>query len=62
MSRAETAAEVFKLPQKDRRELVRLIFELEDDADLLGECDRRANEHLLLLDALETEDGKNGPK
>ena len=41
MSKAEPAAEILKLPQKDRRELARLILDMEDDAQVLRDCDRR---------------------
>ena len=53
MSKAEIAAEIAKLPQQDRRDLACLIFELEEDAKVLRDCDRAANERFLMLDALE---------
>src|SRR5436309_2390398 len=49
MSKAEIAAELPKLTERERRQLANLIFELEEDAELLGECDRRANEQFLKL-------------
>ena len=62
MSKAEIAAELSKLPREDRRELARLIFEREEDAGVLRECDVRANERFLMLDALEAEDAKGSSK
>ena len=58
MSKFEIAAEISKLERKDRRELARLIFDMEEDAHILRECDARANERFLMLDALEAEDAK----
>jgi hypothetical protein len=62
MSKAEIAAELVKLSPQERRELARLIFDMESDAELLKECDRRANEQFLMLDALEAEDAKGRSK
>ena len=56
MSKAEIAAEISRLPRAERRDLARLIFEMEEDADVLRECDRNANERFLMLDALEAKD------
>jgi hypothetical protein len=56
MSKAELAAEILKLPKPDRRELARLILDMEDDAQVLRDCDRAANERFLMLDAMEAED------
>ena len=58
MSKAEIAAELPKLTSQERRELARLIFEMEEQAELLRDSDRRANERFLMLDALEAEDAK----
>ena len=62
MSKTEIAAELSKLSPKDRRKLARLIFEMEEDAEILRECDVRANERFLMLDALEAEDAKSRSK
>jgi hypothetical protein len=62
MSKSEIAAEISKLGRKERRELARLIFEMEEDAEVLKECDARANERFLMLDALEAEDAKRGSR
>jgi hypothetical protein len=62
MSKAEIAAELSKLSSQDRRELARLIFEMDEEAELLKECDRRANERFLMLDAMEAEDAKSRSK
>jgi len=58
MSKAEIAAELIKLSLKERREVARLIFEMEEDAEVLRECDRNANERFLMLDAMEADDAK----
>jgi hypothetical protein len=60
MSKAEIAAELPKLSPSERRELARLIFEMEEDAEVLRECDRKANERFLMLDALEAKDAQTG--
>jgi hypothetical protein len=62
MSKTEIAAELSKLTPQERRELARLIFEMDEEAELLKECDRRANERFLMLDALEAEDAKSRSK
>lgn len=58
MSKSEIMMELPKLDKQDRREIVKRIFELEDDAQVLTDADRRADERFLMLDALETKDGK----
>jgi hypothetical protein len=35
------------------------LFELEEDAQVLADCDRRANQNFGMLDALEEQDAKN---
>ena len=60
MSKAEIAAELPKLSPSERRELARLMFEVEEDAEVLRECDRNANERFLMLDALEAKDAQTG--
>jgi hypothetical protein len=58
MSKSEILAELPRLSRQDRRELAEAIFQLEDEADVLRDCDQRANDCFLMLDALETEDAK----
>ncbi|HRY47640.1 MAG TPA: hypothetical protein P5186_06305 [Candidatus Paceibacterota bacterium] len=58
MSKAEILAELPKLTRHERRELARALFELEEDFQVLHDCDQRANEHFLLLDALEANDAQ----
>jgi hypothetical protein len=58
MSKSEMLAELPKLSRSERRELVEVIFQLEEEADLLRDCDRRADERFLMLDALEAEDAQ----
>jgi hypothetical protein len=35
---------------------------MEADAQTLADCDRRADEHFLMLDAMETQDAKTQPR
>jgi hypothetical protein len=58
MSKAEIAAEIAKLSARERRELARLIFEMEEDTEALRDCDRKANERFLMLDAMEVKDAQ----
>jgi hypothetical protein len=53
MSKQEILAELPKLSPQERREIAKTIFELEDNAKILRECDRLAEERLLILDVLE---------
>ena len=62
MSKAEIATELAKLSPAERREMARLIFEMEEDAEVLRDCDRNANERFLMLDAMEAQDAKTGPR
>ncbi len=59
MSNAEIIAEIPRLSHQERREIMRRIFECEEDAETLAECDRLALERFQMLDALEAEDEKN---
>ena len=58
VSKAEIIKQLPKLSKRERREIARLIFEIEDDQRVLADSDRRANERLLMLDDLETKHGK----
>ena len=58
MSKADIAAELPKLSHQDRRDIMRLLFELEQDAETLAECDRLALERFQMLDALEAKDAQ----
>lgn len=53
MSKLEIMAELPKLSHAERREVVRLILEMEQEAETLAECDRLAQERFQMLDALE---------
>ena len=55
-------AELPKLSRKERRQLAVAIFELEEEADLLRDCDRRADERFRVLDMMEEQDGKTSPR
>jgi hypothetical protein len=58
MSASEIIAELPKLSRTERRQLAVAIFELEEDADLLRDCGRRAYERFGLLDMMEEEDAR----
>jgi hypothetical protein len=58
MSASEILAELPKLSREERRHLVGALLDLEDEADLLRDCDRRADEHFRILDAMEEADAK----
>ena len=55
-------AELPKLSRRERRQLAAAIFELEDEVDLLRDCDRRADERFRMLDMMEKEDGETQPR
>ena len=57
MSASEIFAELPKLSRAERRRLAAAIFDLEEDADLLRDCDQRADEHFRMLDVMEEKDG-----
>ncbi len=58
MSKAEIIAELPRLSPQERREIVRQVFELDDEAQILQDADRRAADRFRMLDELEAEDGK----
>ena len=62
MSKTEILQEIPKLSHEERREIVRLIFQMEQEAEVLADCDRLALERFKMLDALEAEDEKNASR
>ncbi|HXB01885.1 MAG TPA: hypothetical protein VNV15_03590 [Opitutaceae bacterium] len=56
MSSAEIIAQLPKLTHKERRAVARRIIELEKEAQLLADSDRRADANLKMLDVMEAED------
>ncbi len=62
MSQAEIIAEIPKLSHAERRQIMRRLFEAEEDAATLAECDRLALERFQMLDAMEAENEKNTPR
>lgn len=56
MSTAQILTELPRLSHADRRELVRRLIALEEEAQVLADCDARADANFQLLDALEAED------
>jgi hypothetical protein len=59
MTKDAILSEIPKLTHEDRREIMRLIFEMEQDAETVAECDRLALERFQALDTMEAEDEKN---
>jgi hypothetical protein len=47
---------------KNAAGLAAAIFELDEDADLLRDCDRRADEHFRMLDVMEARDAEAGSR
>ena len=62
MSASEILEELPKLSREERRRLAAAIFDLEEEADLLGDCDRRADECFRMLDVMEEKDGQAGSR
>lgn len=62
MSASEILAELPKLSHQDRRRLAAAIFDLEKDADLLRDCNQRADEHFRMLDLMEEKDAEAGSR
>ena len=62
MSKGEIISEIAKLSHQERREIVRVLFELEEDAETLADCDRLAIERFQMLDAMEAQDEKNAAR
>jgi hypothetical protein len=58
MSKTEILAELPRLDHRERREIARALFDVEADAQTLADCDHRADEHFLMLDALEAQDAQ----
>jgi hypothetical protein len=62
MSRADIISEIPKLSHTDRREIMRYLVEVEEDAQTLADCDQRALERFQMLDAMEAEDEKHAAR
>ncbi len=62
MSKPEIIAELPKMTLRDRREILDRILELEDEADLLEDRRRAADEAFQMLDSLEAEDAQNSAR
>ena len=56
MSTAQIINELPRLSHADRREIVRRLIELEEEAQALADADRRADANFQMLDTLEAED------
>lgn len=62
MSAAEIAAEIPNLSPVERREISRLIFDLEEDRRTLDDCDQAAAENFRMLDRMEARDAATNPR
>lgn len=62
MSAQQIIAELPKLSQTERRAIARQIFEMDEDAQLLADCDARADANFLMLDELEKQDAARQPR
>ena len=62
VSASEIFAELPKLSREERRRLAAAIFELEEEADVLRDCDHRADEHFHMLDVMEEKDAQTGSR
>jgi hypothetical protein len=62
VSAAEIFAELPKLSGEERRRIAAAIFDLEEEAELLRDCDRRANENFRMLDVMEEKDAQTGSR
>jgi hypothetical protein len=62
VSASEILAELPKLSHEERRRLAAAIFELEEEAALLRDSDRRADEHFRILDSMEEKDAQAGSR
>ena len=62
MSAREMIAELPSLTHDERRALARSIFDLEADARVLADCDRRADANFQMLDAMEDEDARRAAR
>jgi hypothetical protein len=58
MSTAEIIEKLPGLTRDERREIARRIFDLEEESNLLADCDARADSNFQLLDRMEAEDAR----
>jgi hypothetical protein len=56
MSTSQILTALPRLSHVERREIVRRLIELEEDAQALADADRRADANFQLLDALEAQE------
>jgi hypothetical protein len=62
VSKVEILDALPRLSHHDRRELITVLLELEEDANTLAECDRLALERFQRLDTLESDDARAGAR
>jgi hypothetical protein len=56
MNKIEILQELPRLSATDRREIALAAWSLDADAEILRECDQRADERFLVLDRMELQD------
>lgn len=56
MSTTQILRELPRLSHADRRQIARRLIELEEEAQMLADCDIRADANFQMLDALEAGD------
>ena len=61
MSTTEIIAELPKLSSRERRRILDLLLELDDEAEMIEERRHCADEAFQMLDALEAEDAQTSP-
>ena len=59
MSTTEILSELPKLSRTERRAILNRLIELDEDADVLDERRRQADEAFQMLDAMEAEDAES---
>ena len=59
MSTSEILIELPKLTPRERRAILNRLIELDENADVLDEMTRQADEAFQILDALEAEDAES---
>ena len=62
MSKTDIIAKLPKMTRRERREILERILELEDEAELLEERRRAADEAFQMHDSLEAADAQNSAR
>jgi hypothetical protein len=62
MSKSEIMSEIPKLSHSDRRDILRLLLDSEEEAQIITACDQLAIERFQMLDRIEEEDATNSSR